>query len=82
MSKDDASKAVKSAYDYLIAVSPTASTFNAFRLEEISEDNKGIFNITLSYEIFLKSLIIVSVMFKSFRVYICISKPGLLNAQQ
>ena len=38
--------------------------------------------ITFSYNNFLKSLIIASVMFKSFRVYTGILKSELLNAQQ
>lgn len=53
MSEADSSAAVKAAYQYLLKVSPDASRFSNFRVEEISLDSigDGSFLITLSYEI-------------------------------
>lgn len=51
MSEVDATAAVKAAYQYLLKVSPDASRFGNFKLEEISPDEPGDFLITLSYEI-------------------------------
>jgi len=47
----DSAAAVKVAYDYLIKVSPNASRFSNFRLEEIRSDEQKNYILTLSYEI-------------------------------
>lgn len=43
--------AVKTAYEYLLKVSPNASKFTNFRVEEISNDKQGDYLLTLSYEV-------------------------------
>lgn len=47
----DATSAVKTAYEYLIQVSPTANKFSNFRLEEIQQDKVGNHLIILSYDV-------------------------------
>lgn len=50
MTNTDSSIAVKTAYDYLLNASPSASKMSNFRLEEISTDTDDDFLITLSYD--------------------------------
>lgn len=48
----DAKTAVKTAYEYLLQVSPDASQLSNFRVEEVSlDETKENYLITLSYEI-------------------------------
>lgn len=52
MATDVAKKAVQTAYQYLISVSPVPKDyFSNFRLEEITENKDGKFIITLSYDV-------------------------------
>lgn len=51
MATEESAKAVRSAFDYLLKVSPAPSKFSNFRLEEIQIDKEGYFHITLSYDV-------------------------------
>lgn len=51
MSDIDSTAAVKTAYEYLVKVSPNSERFSSFRLEEISTDESKDFLITISYEV-------------------------------
>ncbi len=50
MSTIDAAAAVKTAYDYLLKVSPNSSAFSNFRLEEIRQDDAQDFVLVISYD--------------------------------
>jgi hypothetical protein len=47
----DPQAAVRIALEYLRSVSPNASKFNNFRVEEIKKDENNDFLLTLSYEV-------------------------------
>jgi len=51
MTAIDSGAAVKSAYEYLVKISPNASRFGNLRLEEIQTDEAGDYLLTLSYEV-------------------------------
>ncbi len=50
MATEATRKAVRTAYEYLLKVSPSPTLFTNFRLEEIILEKNGDFLITLSYD--------------------------------
>jgi hypothetical protein len=43
--------AVKAAFEYLTKISPNATKFTSFRVEEMETNKEGGYTLTLSYEI-------------------------------